>query len=49
MIKKVGTEARKDIEAFTEKRCFLELLIKVKKDWRNSERDLQIFGYESKK
>lgn len=49
MIKKVGTEARKDIEAFTEKKCFLELLIKVKKDWRNSERDLQIFGYESKK
>lgn len=49
MIKKVGTEARKDIENFTEKKCFLELMVKVKKDWRNNERDLQHFGYDSKK
>ncbi len=49
MIKKVGTEARKDIEEFTEKKCFLELMVKVKNNWRNSERDLQHFGYESKK
>ncbi len=49
MIKRVGTEARKDIEEFTEKKCFLELMVKVKKDWRNSERDLRNFGYESKR
>ncbi|MEE1098236.1 MAG: GTPase Era, partial [Bacteroidales bacterium] len=49
MIKKVGTEARKDIEEFTEKKCFLELMVKVKKDWRNCERDLRNFGYESKR
>lgn len=49
LIKRVGTEARKDIEEFTEKKCFLELMVKVKKDWRNSERDLRNFGYESKR
>lgn len=49
MIKKVGTEARKDIEEFTEKKCFLELMVKVKKDWRNCEKDLRNFGYESKR
>ncbi len=48
-IKKIGIEARKDIEEFTSKKCFLELFVKVKKDWRNSERDLQNFGYEQKK
>jgi GTP-binding protein Era len=49
MIKNVGTEARKDIEEFTEKKCFLELMVKVQKDWRNCERDLRNFGYESKR
>lgn len=48
-IKKIGIEARKDIEEFTSKRCYLELFVKVKKDWRNSERDLQNFGYDQKK
>lgn len=48
-IKKIGIEARKDIEEFTSKKCFLELFVKVKKDWRNNERDLQNFGYEQKK
>ncbi len=48
-IKKIGIDARKDIEEFTSKKCFLELFVKVKKDWRNSERDLQSFGYEQKK
>lgn len=46
-IKKVGIEARKDIEEFTGKRCFLNLYIKVLKDWRNSDRALKQFGYES--
>lgn len=44
-IKKLGIEARKDIEEFTGKRCFLSLHIKVLKDWRNSDRALKIFGY----
>lgn len=44
-IKKLGTEARKDIEEFTGKRCFLSLHIKVLKDWRNSDRALRQFGY----
>lgn len=45
-IKKVGIEARKDIEEFTGKKCFLNLYIKVLKDWRNSDRALKQFGYE---
>ena len=44
-IKKLGIEARKDIEAFTGKRCFLQTHIKVLKDWRNSETALTRFGY----
>ncbi|MCK9617674.1 MAG: GTPase Era [Lentimicrobiaceae bacterium] len=46
-IKKLGTEARKEIEAFLEKHIFLELSVKVNKDWRDSERELKRFGYES--
>ena len=44
-IKKLGIEARRDIEEFTGKRCFLGLHIKVLKDWRNSDRALKSFGY----
>lgn len=44
-LKKVGIEARKDIEEFTQKKCFLKLHIKVMKDWRNNERALKQFGY----
>lgn len=44
-LKKVGIEARKDIEEFTQKKCFLKLHIKVMKDWRNNERALNQFGY----
>ena len=44
-IKKLGTEARRDIEEFTGKKCFLSLHIKVLKDWRNSDRALKQFGY----
>ena len=46
-IKKVGIEARKDIEEFTGKKCFLNIYIKVLKDWRNSDRALRQFGYET--
>jgi GTP-binding protein Era len=45
-LKKVGTEARKDIEAFFEKKVFLELFVKVEKDWRNKDIKLRNFGYE---
>ena len=44
-IKKLGTEARRDIEEFTGRRCFLSLHVKVLKDWRNSDRALKSFGY----
>ena len=44
-LRKVGIEARKDIEEFTQKKCFLKLHIKVMKDWRNNERALKQFGY----
>ena len=46
-IKKLGMESRRDIEEFTGKRCFLSLHIKVLKDWRNSERALRSFGYNT--
>lgn len=44
-IKKVGTEARIDIEKFFGKKVFLETFVKVEKDWRNNDRDLSNFGY----
>lgn len=46
-IKKVGIESRKDIEEFTGKKCFLNLYVKVMKDWRNNDRALKQFGYET--
>jgi len=45
-LKKVGTEARLDMEEFFEKKVFLELFVKVAKDWRNKENQLRNFGYE---
>lgn len=45
-LKKVGTEARKDLEAFFEKKVFLELSVKVEKDWRNKDTKLKGFGYK---
>lgn len=44
-IKQIGIEARKDIEKFFDKRVFLELYVKVEKDWRNRENKLRAFGY----
>ncbi len=44
-LKKVGTEARIDLEAFFGKKIHLGLFVKVKKDWRKSHRDLKNFGY----
>ena len=45
-LKKVGTDSRKDLEAFFEKKVFLELYVKVEKDWRNKEMKLRGFGYQ---
>ena len=45
-LKKVGTQARKDIEAFLDCKVFLEMFVKVKKDWRNESSLLKNFGYE---
>lgn len=45
MLKKVGTQARKDIETFFGKRVFLELFVKVEPNWRNRENKLRAFGY----
>jgi len=44
-IKRLGTDARKDIEEFIQKNVFLELFVKVNKDWRDNERSLKQFGY----
>ena len=43
--KKSGTEARKDMELFFDKKVFLELFVKVEKDWRNKDIKLKGFGY----
>ena len=45
-LKKVGSEARKDLEEFLGKKVFLELFVKVNDNWRNDERQLRRFGYE---
>ena len=47
-LKKVGTEARLDIEAFFGKKVFLNLYVKILKDWRNKDSELKNFGYANK-
>lgn len=44
-LKKVGAMARKDIERFFEKKVFLDMFVKVEKDWRNQDDKLRAFGY----
>ena len=44
-LKKVSTEARRSLEKFFGKSVYLEIFVKVDKDWRNSERELGHFGY----
>lgn len=44
-LKKVGTQARRDLERFFEKKVHLELFVKVNKDWRSNANALQRFGY----
>ncbi len=45
-LKKVSTEARKTLEKFFGKDIFLELIVKVDKDWRNSVKRLEVYGYK---
>lgn len=44
-LKKIGTQARKDLEIFFGKKVFLELYVKVAKNWRDNDKDLKRFGY----
>ena len=44
-LKRVAIEARKDLEKFFGKKIFMELFVKVDKDWRSSDRELRNFGY----
>lgn len=44
-LKKVNTESRKALERFFDKKIFLETFVKVDKDWRSSQRELDAFGY----
>ncbi|MES2630261.1 MAG: GTPase Era [Bacteroidota bacterium] len=46
-LKRVGTEARKDMEQFLQKKVFLELFVKVDKDWRNEDNKLKKYGYNN--
>jgi len=45
-LKRIGSEARRDIEKMLDKKVFLETPVKVKKNWRNDNRELKKFGYE---
>ena len=45
-LKKVASEARRDLEKFFGKTIFLETFVKVDKDWRNSDKELRNFGYQ---
>lgn len=45
-LKKVGTQARHDIEAFFQKQVYLQLFVKVDKDWRSSQSRLRHYGYD---
>lgn len=45
-IKKLGSQARQEIESFVDNRVYLDLSVKVKKDWRDDENELRRMGYE---
>lgn len=46
-LKRVGTKAREDLEKFLGKKVFLQLFVKVRGDWRNDQRKLREFGYDT--
>jgi len=45
MLKKIGTQARQEIEAMSGRKVFLQLKVKVRKNWRDDEKTLKSFGY----
>ena len=47
-LKKIGTQAREEIESFFEKKVFLDLKVRVNKNWRSSDSELRKFGYIQK-
>ena len=49
LLKKIGTDARLEIEKIVEKKVYLELNVKIEKDWRKNSRALKLFGYEETK
>jgi GTP-binding protein Era len=49
LLKKIGTEARIELEKITEKKVFLGLEVKVEKDWRKKDSSLKNFGYQEDK
>lgn len=49
LLKKIGTEARLDLEKIVDKKVFLSLEVKVEKDWRKKQKALDNFGYKSEK
>jgi GTP-binding protein Era len=49
MLRKIGTAARKEIESMSGRKVFLELRVKVEKDWRDNEDALRRLGYRIKK
>ena len=46
-IKELGTQARREIESFLDKRVFLELIVKVRENWRDDDAALKSFGYQN--
>jgi GTP-binding protein Era len=47
MIKKIGSAARREIESMSDRKIFLRLRVKVKKNWRNDENALRLFGFKN--
>ena len=45
-LKRIGSEARQELERLTEARVFLELFVKVRSGWADSEEHLRSYGYE---
>ena len=48
-MKKIGTESRLELEKIVEKKVYLELEVKVEKDWRKKQNILKNFGYQQEK
>jgi GTPase len=49
MLKKIGITARQEIETMSGRKVYLELRVKVRKDWRNDEKALKLLGFSTNK